>query len=239
MNVETSDHLKHDYNYTFYLLDRLAESFGILIIIIIRHTYTHTKTLITTTMGDANQSKDSHPLRTPHRFITDHDESGKAIFNTTIPEALPHKVIGNGDRFLLGYTTSQYPVDLNKNADIESYASYLKDPPGIVIPGGSVLRIVDIRPGGESPMHRTVSLDYGVVLEGEIELVLDSGETRVMRRGDVSVQRGTNHLWRNRSQTEWGRMLYVLLESKPLEIGGKTLGEDYGKGMEDVKKSGN
>ena len=46
-------------------------------------------------------------------------------------------------------------------------------------------------------MHRTVSLDYGVVLEGEVELVLDSGETRLMKRGDVSVQRGTNHAWRN------------------------------------------
>lgn len=47
-------------------------------------------------------------------------------------------------------------------------------------------------PGLTSPMHRTVSLDYGVVLEGEVYLVLDSGEERLMRRGDISVQRGTN-----------------------------------------------
>ena len=40
-------------------------------------------------------------------------------------------------------------------------------------------------------MHRTQSLDFGVVLEGEIELVLDSGETRLLKRGDVAVQRGT------------------------------------------------
>lgn len=88
-------------------------------------------------------------------------------------------------------------------------------------------------------MHRTVSLDYGVVLEGEIELVLDSGESRIMKRGDVSVQRGTNHLWKNRSQTEWGRMLYVLQEAKPIEINGKRLGEEYGAGLENVKASGN
>lgn len=191
-------------------------------------------------MGDANHpTKDTCPLRLPNRFITDHNDAGKAIFNTTLPEALAPRVIANGDRFLLGYTTSQTPVDLTGNADIAGYAAHLQEPPGIVVPGGSVLRIVDLRPGGESPMHRTVSLDYGVVLEGEIELVLDSGESRVMKRGDVAVQRGTNHLWRNRSQTEWGRMLYVLQESKPLEVGGKKLGEDYGEGMEDVKASGN
>lgn len=51
-------------------------------------------------------------------------------------------------------------------------------------------------PGLLSPMHRTVSLDYGVVLEGEVELVLDSGETRVLKRGDVAIQRGTCHAWR-------------------------------------------
>ena len=58
-------------------------------------------------------------------------------------------------------------------------------------------------------MHRTVSLDYGIVLQGEMELVLDSGETRLMKVGDVAVQRGTMHAWRNTSSTEWGRMIYV------------------------------
>ena len=107
---------------------------------------------------------------------------------------------------------------------------------GIVIPGGTVLRYVDMRPGATSPMHRTVSLDYGVVLEGEVELILDSGEKRLMRRGDLSVQRGTIHEWRNTSETEWARMLYILQEAKPLEIGGRKLGEDYG-GLQ-VKASG-
>jgi quercetin dioxygenase-like cupin family protein len=77
-------------------------------------------------------------------------------------------------------------------------------------------------------MHRTVSLDYGVVLEGEIELVLDSGETRKMTRGDVAIQRGTMHAWRNLSSTSWARMMYVLQESKPIEIEGEVLKEDYG-----------
>ncbi|KAJ0121411.1 cupin domain protein [Diaporthe amygdali] len=178
-------------------------------------------------------------LRQPNRFITDHNEQGLAVFSSSIPEPIPGQIINNGDTFYLGYTTSGTPVDFANNADVDAYAKHLVDPPGIVVPGGSVVRIVDLRPGGESPMHRTVSIDYGVVLEGEIELVLDSGESRVMKRGDVSIQRGTNHLWKNRSKTEWGRMLYVLQEAKPLLIGGKKLGEDYGSGMEGVKPSGN
>lgn len=91
-------------------------------------------------------------------------------------------------------------------------------------------------PGALSPMHRTVSLDYGVVLEGEVELVLDSGETRLMRRGDVAVQRGTNHAWRNASQEAPARMLYVLQEAAPIEIAGKKLDEDYG-GIPGVRPS--
>ncbi|KAI3531579.1 cupin [Colletotrichum filicis] len=178
-------------------------------------------------------------LRRPHRFITDHDPStGKAIFNTTIAPEIPQQTVGGGAKFYLGYTTEQTPVPLTQNADVTAYAQRLSNPPGIVIPGGSVVRIVDMAPGSLSPMHRTVSLDYGVVLEGEIDLVLDSGETRRMRRGDVSVQRGTMHAWKNVSETEWGRMLYVLQEAEPLEVGGEVLKEDYGVGMGDVKPSG-
>ncbi|KAL1878648.1 hypothetical protein Daus18300_001923 [Diaporthe australafricana] len=187
----------------------------------------------------AESSSKGSTLRQPNRFITDHNDQGLAVFSSSIPEPIPAQTINNGDTFYLGYTTAGTPVDFTDNADVDAYAKHLVDPPGIVVPGGSVARIVDLRPGGESPMHRTVSIDYGVVLEGEIELVLDSGESRVMKRGDVSIQRGTNHLWRNRSKTEWGRMLYVLQESKPILVGGKKLGEDYGVGMAGVKPSGN
>ncbi|KIM94492.1 hypothetical protein OIDMADRAFT_207673 [Oidiodendron maius Zn] len=176
-----------------------------------------------------SQNQESGELRTPNRFITDYNDSGLAVFNTSIPDLLPTQVIGNM-AFHLGYATTAIPADFTNQSDIATYSSFLSNPPGIFIPGGSVLRIVDIQPGGESPMHRTVSLDYGVVLEGEIELVLDSGESRVLKRNDISVQRGTNHIWRNRSQTEWGRMLFVSQEAKPIEVNGKIL--DYSHGMD-------
>ena len=175
-----------------------------------------------------------------YRLITDHDSNGKAVFNTTIDEAQQWTVIGSGAKkeanFALNYTTNQFPVSFTDNKDIAGYKQYLDKAPGLSIPGGSVLRVVDMGPGQTSPMHRTVSLDYGVVLEGEVYLVLDSGEERLMRRGDISVQRGTNHAWRNKSQTTWARMMYVLLESEPLEVNGAKLGEDLGD-MENVPSS--
>ncbi|KAH7008821.1 hypothetical protein EDB80DRAFT_717525 [Ilyonectria destructans] len=175
----------------------------------------------------------------PKRFITDHNPEGKAIFSTSVAEELPEQIIGEGYKFFLGYTTSETPVNLADSKDIESYKQYMADPPGIVIPGGTVVRFVDMPPGGVSPMHRTVSLDYGVVLEGTVVLRLDSDETRLMQRGDVAIQRGTMHAWENGSKTEWARMMYVLQDSKPVTIGAEQLGEDYGIGMDGVRPSSN
>lgn len=78
-------------------------------------------------------------------------------------------------------------------------------------------------------MHRTQSLDYGVVIEGEVEMVLDNGVTTVMKRGDVAVQRGTNHGWRNCSKSEWARMFFVLQECEKVVVGGAELGEDVSR----------
>jgi quercetin dioxygenase-like cupin family protein len=178
-----------------------------------------------------------HGLPQINRFITDHDAEGKAVFSSRIEEALEWQDIGSIAKFALGYTTSQFPVPFENEKDIKDYQAHMKNKPGIVVPGGTVLRIVDVPPLSVSPMHRTVSLDYGVVLEGEVALELDSGETRVLKRGDLAVQRGTNHAWRNLSDTKWARMLYVLQESEAFEINGKTLGEDYGSGMPGVKSS--
>ena len=175
-------------------------------------------------------------LPTIHRFITDHNEEGKAIFNKDIEEKLDWQRLKEGARFGFGYATNESPVELSNGKDLETYRGYRDNLPGIMIPGGTVLRFVDMPPGATSPMHRTVSLDYGVVLEGTVDLVLDSNEVRTMKRGDVAIQRGTNHEWKNGSSTEWARMMYVLQESKPITIAGKELGEDYG-GMTGVRPS--
>ena len=177
------------------------------------------------------------PLPNLVRYITTHNTTGKAIISKEIPSQSSWTGVG-GAKFFLGYCTSTFPVDLSLDADILNYSSFLKSPPGLVVPGGTVLRIVDMEPGLLSPMHRTSSLDYGVVLDGEVELVLDSGETRLLKRGDMCVQRVTNHAWRNTSETDWARMLYVLVDAKPIVLSdGKLLEEELG-GMENVRRSG-
>ena len=72
-------------------------------------------------------------------------------------------------------------------------------------------------------MHRGGSIDYNVVIEGEIELILDSGESARMRPGDVNVQRATSHRWRNVSSSEWARMFNVLIDIMPLFVAGEEM----------------
>ncbi|KAL5613274.1 hypothetical protein FOVSG1_002337 [Fusarium oxysporum f. sp. vasinfectum] len=176
-------------------------------------------------------------LRQTQRVITTHNDEGKAIIDTSINSDAPFYALPNGEaHFALGYATKEFPAKLTNNADVESYQGFLTNQPGLSISTGTILRYVDMCPGHVSPMHRTVSLDYGVVLEGEVELILDSGDKKVLKRGDVCVQRATMHAWRNTSETEWARMLYVLLPSTKPDVGGKELGEDYGN-MEGVKAS--
>lgn len=170
------------------------------------------------------------------RHITTHNAEGKATFSTQLSENPEQKAVGKEAVFALSYCSSEFPVDLSDDKDIKSYQKYMAQAPGLVINSGSVLRHVDMVPGHTSPMHRTVSLDYGIVIEGEVELILDSGEKRAMKPGDIAIQRGTMHAWRNMSDTKWARMLYVLLPAKPLEVAGEKLGEDL-ETMEGVPSS--
>jgi len=68
---------------------------------------------------------------------------------------------------------------------------------GTTIAGGSVFRVIEYAPGVAQRWHRTDSIDYAVVLSGEIDMQMDEGEAH-LRAGDVIVQRGTIHNWVNR-----------------------------------------
>jgi quercetin dioxygenase-like cupin family protein len=166
----------------------------------------------------------TNDLPTTHVYITTHNEAGKPVFHEH-PEEVQLKRKGFAGWEVL-YSTKTFPVDLKDNKDIQDHQDQPAPLP-IKLPNGSVIRLMDYAPGEESPMHRTNSLDYGVVLEGEIVLILDDlekGPRRIMKRGDVSVQRATDHAWRNNSSTKWARMLYILLDATTAD--GKD--EDYG-----------
>jgi quercetin dioxygenase-like cupin family protein len=150
---------------------------------------------------------DASPIR---RIITGHDPSGKAVFvaDGDCPHALPAK--GN-----------VVTIELWQHAGAPDNGERYADPVGPDVsvpppPGGSVFRVVEF-PGnaaGRPYVHRTASLDYCYVLDGEIYAVLDE-EERLMRPGDVLIQRGTNHGWANRSKAPV-RVLFVLIDAPAL-----------------------
>ncbi len=151
------------------------------------------------------------------RVVTTHDDSGRSVVRSI--DALTPTMIDSGDAaFQLVWTTPTVPADLNTGTDGPAAA-------GKTLKGGSVVRIVDMLPGRPSPMHRSFSIDYGIVILGRLELTLDGGETVLLEAGDVVVQRGTNHLWRNPSETELCRIAFILIESEPVVVGGRIMDE--------------
>ena len=152
------------------------------------------------------------------RIVTGHDANGRAVFRDDAQFAL--KDIPSGDAaFALIWTAPDLPVDNNDQTDGRERDA------GLTLNGGSVIRVADMHPGAVSPMHRTNSLDYGIVLSGRLELELDDGAKTLLGPGDVVVQRGTMHLWRNPSDTEPCRIVWVLTEATPVEVGGAPLPE--------------
>ena len=175
----------------------------------------------------------------PTIHITSHNDSGKAKIHSSKQNDwafFRSDTVG----FNVVYTTSKFPTSLNNDADIKSHVDTMaKGNLGLVQKNGTVCRIVDFGPGGTPLMHRTQSLDYGIVLEGEIEMDLDDGSVTTLKKGDMAVQRGTNHAWRNASKTEWVRMLFVLQDCEAVEAGGVALKEDLGHATGDIPASGN
>jgi quercetin dioxygenase-like cupin family protein len=81
--------------------------------------------------------------------------------------------------------------------------------------------VVEFGPGVSPRNHRTDSIDFAVVMKGEIDMELDDSTVH-LKAGDVLVQRGTIHNWVNKG-TEPCQIAFVLVEAKPATAGGKTL----------------
>ncbi|RMZ76420.1 hypothetical protein DV737_g4796, partial [Chaetothyriales sp. CBS 132003] len=178
-------------------------------------------TEISDTMArNPGQLSDLSPLNV---LVTGHTQDAKA----TLIEKRPAKWsrIDDGSMaFQVAYTTSEFPVSMNNDQDLaKSDALVASGKLGLVNPNGTVCRVVDFAPGFTCAMHRTQSLDYGVVVEGSVELVLEDGPPTIMNRGDIAVQRHTNHAWKNASSTEWARMVFMLQDSQPLTVEGSSL----------------
>lgn len=96
--------------------------------------------------------------------------------------------------------------------------------------GGAHFLVFDFAPKNTIAIHRTETLDYAIVLEGEIDLDLE-GSSTTLHAGDVLVQRGTNHSWKNRSERT-ARVAFVMIPARPLGISPSTTrGEDQPGGQ--------
>ncbi|KAF6817482.1 cupin [Colletotrichum sojae] len=164
------------------------------------------------------------PFGPVSRHITTHDASGRAVFSDAFPvevtpDALPNMF------FHTCFTTSESPITMDDDKDLDAYAPNHPKMPTLHLPSGSVLRVVDFGPNTGPMMHRTESLDYGIVLKGEIECHLDDGVKRTLREGEIMVQRGTMHGWRNATD-KWARVVFCLQPAKAVSVGGKVMEDD-------------
>jgi hypothetical protein len=176
-------------------------------------------------------------LKPIRRVVTGHDERGRSIIASDGPSPntisiLPDPPFGMTDLWV----THGGPADHRAPGDPAARRIVLEPPPG-----GTIFRVVEFPPdaqvagkfdrraafsaigasGALDPdasrhpgMHRTSSIDYAIVLSGEIWAVMDVGET-LLRAGDCLVQRGTNHAWSNRSAAPC-LVAFILVDAAPL-----------------------
>jgi quercetin dioxygenase-like cupin family protein len=155
----------------------------------------------------------------PRCVVTGHDARGNSVFTSDEPVPAAHTTPG-GTLFYELWATDAAPAPINAGpvnagpGGAGPGGAAAPDPAGgprvAPAPNGTTLRINEMPPGASSPMHRTQTVDYGIVLDGEVVLVLDDSET-VLRAGDVVVQRGTSHRWENRSDAP-ARVAFILID---------------------------
>jgi quercetin dioxygenase-like cupin family protein len=144
-------------------------------------------------------------MSAPRRIVTGHDESGKSVILSDGPN--PKMLDIGSAAFHEVWITDQTPAPIEATQPEPTDRPVRTPPP----PNGVTVRFTEMAPGAEAPMHRTESVDVGVVLAGETWLLLDDGSETLVRAGDAVVQRGTNHAWANRSDAPV-RMVFVMID---------------------------
>ena len=148
------------------------------------------------------------------RVVTGHDETGRAVIK--IDEIAQNLVSSRpGATASVVWTTQGFPVDNTGNEDQGRRQT------GTTLDDGTVFRVLELAPGASPRNHRTDSIDYAVVMAGEIDMELDDATVH-LKAGDVLVQRGTIHNWVNRGTVPCV-IAFVLIAAKPVEVGGRAL----------------
>lgn len=169
------------------------------------------------------------------RVVTTHDDSGTAV--VLLDGVAANRAVRQGGRIAttLLWVTDSTPARFSGKGDRADVKTGVAPPPH-----GTIFRVVDFAPvtgdasevdhaalmkemglshgatGGRPPrhpfMHRTKTVDYAIVLAGEIDMLLDESEVR-LKAGDVVVQQGTNHAWVNRGKDAC-RIAFVLIDAE-------------------------
>ena len=148
------------------------------------------------------------------RVVTGHDAQGRAtvLIDETVKNVSSQRP---GALYSVVWSSEGFPV--NNDGDVDPSGKKI----GTTIPNGTVFRIVSFGPGVAPRNHRTDSIDYAVVISGEIDMDLD-GTTVHLKAGDVLVQRGTIHNWINKG-TMPCVIAFTLVSAKPVVADGKAL----------------
>ena len=173
-------------------------------------------------------------IRPVRRVVTGHDAKGRAIIQSDGPPTRVYDQLGQaGLVFHELWNTPETPARIDRAGGEPGEEKLALVPPR----NGTRIRILDVPPddpaveleavfekvgasenylgaqsGRHASFHRTETVDYGIMLEGELVLVMDVGET-VVRAGDVVIQRGTNHGWANRTDKP-ARIAFILIDGK-------------------------
>jgi len=142
------------------------------------------------------------------RVVTANDDKGKAV--VWIDEQASN-VRSNrpGVESVVVWTTDSVPADINGNEDMG--ARPVERPP---VYHGTIFRIIEFQPGNSTDMHVTPTIDYALVMSGEIDMELDDGVVVHLNEGDVLIQRATVHNWLNKGPGVC-KMAFVLMDARP------------------------
>jgi hypothetical protein len=148
------------------------------------------------------------------RVVTGHDSQGRAI--VSIDDVLSGVERRPKANAAVIWTTEGFPVNNDRSEDTSTREV------GTTLANGTVFRVLQLEPGNSERVHRTDSIDYAVIMAGEIDMELERGDFVHLKAGDVLVQRGTIHNWVNRGSAPC-TIAFILIDAKPAEAGGKVL----------------
>lgn len=155
----------------------------------------------------------AQPLPPVRRLVTGHNSQGKAI--VCRDGEIQATKAGHGPFLTRIWSSSELPPDVNSTDDLGLVDTGLAN-------NGTICRIVDFPPNSVGMVHRSITLDYIYVLEGEVTLTLDDGSKTKVRKGEIVVQQGTMHGWDNET-SDWARLLCILIAAKLPIVSGKEL----------------